>query len=287
MLQLHPEICYTGGMTTISMLQAKYAALAPHLNERAIRIWAATEAKVIGYKGITRVHNATKIARSTIHRGLDELESPDILAVERIRKPGGGRKKRVERDPAFPEKLERLVEPMTRGDPESPLRWTCKSTRRLADELRQQGTIVGRQTVAQQLKAMKYSLQGNRKTEEGQQDCPDRNEQFEHINRQAQQCLDGQQPVISVDTKKKELVGNFKNGGREWHGKGDAPKVNTHDFPDPQIPRAFPYGVYECGSNVGFVNVGTDHDTSVFAVASIRAWWEQRGRTSYPTARHI
>jgi len=161
-------------MTTISILQAKYAALAPHLDERALRIWAATEAKVIGYKGITRVHNATKIARSTIHRGLDELESPDILAVERIRKPGGGRKKRVERDPAFPEKLERLVEPMARGDPESPLRWTCKSARRLAGELRQQGTIVGRQTVAQQLKDMKYRLQGNRKTEEGQQDCPDR-----------------------------------------------------------------------------------------------------------------
>jgi len=273
-------------MTTYALIQAKYAALGPHLGERARRIWAATEASALGYGGISLVLNATGIARSTIHRGLDELNDSKALSAERIRKPGGGRKKLAERDPSFPKKLENLVEPLTRGDPESPLRWTCKSTRRLANELRQQGTPVSGQTVARQLKGLGYSLQGNRKTEEGN-DHPHRNAQFEHINRKAKQCLSSGQPLVSVDTKKKELVGNYKNNGRKWHRKGEAHKVNSHDFPGPEVPRAFPYGVYDPGNNVGFVNVGTDHDTSAFAVASIRAWWQQMGKAAYPRAKHI
>ena len=274
-------------MTTQTVIQAKYAALSSLLDERTRRIWAATEAEALGYGGVSLVCRATGIACSTIHRGRAELVKPGALSPERVRQPGGGRKKIVELDPSFPEKLERLVEPLTRGDPESPLRWTCKSTRRLADELKKQGTFVGVKTVARQLHHMKYSLQGNQKTEEGQKNYPDRNAQFEHINRQAEVTLKSDSPVISVDTKKKELVGNYKNNGRQWHKRGKAPKVLSHDFPDPDVPRAFPYGVLDIGRNEGFVNVGSDHDTSAFAAASIRAWWNQVGSHAYPKARHI
>ena len=271
-------------MTTITQLQEKYHVLSGHLDERARRIWAATEAKVLGYGGISKVCDATGMARSTIYRGLEEIAAEKPLALHRIRKPGGGRKPKTENDPSFARKLENLIEPLTRGDPESPLRWTCKSTRRLAEELKAQGTTVGRQTVTRQLHKLGYSLQGNRKTEEGE-DHPDRNAQFEYINRRAQRAMAGGNPVISVDTKKKELVGNYKNNGRKWHRKGAAPKVNGHDFPDPEVPRAYPCGVYELQRNQGFVNVGVDHDTAQFAVASIRAWWREMGAEAYRGAR--
>jgi hypothetical protein len=182
--------------------------------------------------------------------------------------------------------IEAMIEPLTRGDPESPLRWTCKSVRLLADELGQYGIHVGRQTVATQLRALGYSLQGNRKTVEGKQH-PDRNAQFEHINARVTKEMKAANPVISVDTKKKELVGNYKNSGREWHRTGEAPKVNSHDFPSPDIPRAHPYGVYDLAKNSGFVNVGTDHDTATFAVASIRKWWLAQGRRAYPNAKRL
>jgi hypothetical protein len=214
------------------------------------------------------------------------MESPNQLSLSRIRKAGGGRKTIAQHDSSFQSKLENLIEPLTRGDPESPLRWTCKSTRQLADELTRQGTKVGRQTVTRELHSLGYSLQGNRKTQEGNQH-PDRNAQFEHINILTKRGLKQRAPVISVDTKKKELVGNYKNNGQKWHRKGQAPEVNGHDFPNPEVPRAYPYGIYDLKRNEGFVNVGSDHDTSSFAVASIRAWWLQAGQAAYPNAKYI
>ncbi len=273
-------------MSTLSEIRVKYSHLSCHLDERSRRIWAATEAQALGYGGVSLVSRATGISRPTISKGLAEIRFSPTVPSQRIRKPGGGRKSCVQHMPAFPKKLEALVEPLTRGDPESPLRWTCKSTRRLAEELNELGVHVGRQTVTRQLHALGYSLQANRKTEEGQ-DHPDRNAQFEHINRKAKGEMRRGNPVISVDTKKKELIGNYKNGGQQWHRKGQAPKVQGHDFPDPDIPRAFPYGVYDLSRNEGFVNVGSDHDTSQFAVASIRAWWNEVGRQAYPRASRI
>lgn len=273
-------------MLTLSELETKYSHLSGHLNERSRRIWAATEALAIGYGGASLVSKATGISRVTIAKGMAELHSSDSAPLHRIRKSGGGRKSCIHHIPDLPQKVEELVEPLARGDPESPLRWTCKSTRRLAEELAELGIHVGRQTVTRQLHALGYSLQANRKTEEGQ-DHPDRNAQFEHINRQTKTEMQRGNPVISVDTKKKELVGNYKNNGQEWHKKGQAPKVQGHDFPDPDVPRAFPYGVYDLGQNVGFVNVGCDHDTSRFAVASIRAWWNEVGKETYPDANCI
>jgi transposase len=273
-------------MNALSEIQAKFSLLSGHLNERSRRIWAATEARALGYGGVTLVSKATGISRMTISSGLAEICSGSSVPLQRIRKTGGGRKSCVQHMPSFPERLEALVEPLTRGDPESPLRWTCKSTRRLTQELAEQGIGVGRQTVTKQLHVLGYSLQANRKTEEGK-DHPDRNAQFEHINRRAKGEMRRCNPVISVDTKKKELVGNYKNGGQKWQRKGQALKVQGHDFPDPDVPRAFPYGVYDLSRNEGFVNVGSDHDTSQFAVASIRAWWNAVGRESYPHARRI
>jgi transposase len=260
--------------------------LSVHLDERSRRVWAAAEARSHGYGGVSLVSSATGIARSTIRRGLVEVESDKPLSLSRVRKPGGGRKPVAYHEPSFQEKLENLIEPLTRGDPESPLRWTCKSTRQLAEELANQGTKVGRQTVTRELHRLGYSLQGNRKTEEGARH-PDRNAQFENINRLAEHGLQQGIPVISVDTKKKELVGNYKNNGRKWHRKGNAPTVNGHDFPDPEVPRAYPYGIYDLNRNEGFVNVGSDHDTSAFAVASIRAWWSQVGTAAYANAEYI
>jgi hypothetical protein len=273
-------------MTSVEQIALKYAALSPHLDERARRIWAATEARSLGYGGISLVHQATGLARSVMHDGLKELGQPAEVPLNRLRRFGAGRKKTIHHDPYFRLKLESLVEPLTRGDPESSLRWTCKSTRTLAEELKKQGTLTNHQTVAHQLHDLGYSLQGNRKTEEGNQH-PDRNAQFEFINARAGDDMAKGNPVISVDTKKKELVGNYKNNGRQWHRKGQALKVNGHDFPDPSVPRAFPYGVYEIGRDEGFVNVGSDHDTSEFAVASIRAWWYAVGYKNYPKARRI
>jgi hypothetical protein len=190
-------------------------------------------------------------------------------------------------DPGLVELLESLVEPLTRGDPESPLRWTCKSTRTLAGELVYRRHPISHQKVAQYLRRLGYSLQGNRKTEEEGEDHPDRDAQFRHINREVRQAMAGDWPVISVDTKKKELVGNFENQGQQWRRKGRAEHVKDHDFPDPSVPRAFPYGVYDLARNTGFVNVGTDHDTAAFAVASIRGWWREEGRRLYPAATQL
>lgn len=273
-------------MTTQAAIGQKFRALASHLNEHTRRVWAATEAGVLGYGGISLVARATGISRRAILVGLREIEAGDILPEGRVRRAGGGRKSGVAHQPDLPEKLEGLVEPLTRGDPESPLRWTCKSTRRLSRELARLGYSASSRLVGVLLHGMGYSLQANRKTVEGNQH-PDRNAQFEHINARVTAEMRAAQPVISVDTKKKELVGNYANRGTKWLKKGSAPKVNGHDFPDPSVPRAHPYGIYELTRNRGFVNVGTDHDTATFAVASIRAWWRAEGRRAYPAARRL
>ena len=267
-------------------IRGKYESLRPRLDEYTRRIWAATEAKALGYGGISLVSRATGISRRAILVGSREIENGDMPPEGRVRRPGAGRKTNLEHQPDLREKLEGLVDPLTRGDPESPLRWTIKSTRRLAEELAKIGYTACSRLVASLLIGMGYSLQGNRKTIEGNQH-PDRNAQFEYINARVDKELRASQPVISVDTKKKELIGNYVNGGTQWLRKGQAKKVNGHDFPDPEVPRAHPYGIYELKRNVGFVNVGTDHDTATVAVASIRAWWKAEGRKAYPKAKRI
>ena len=249
-------------------LRKKFSSIWPHLNERVRRMVAANEALGLGYGGISRVSRACDLSRVTITKGIRELPA-EPLDPGRIRRPGAGRPKLTARDPALPGALEALVEPLTRGDPESPLRGTCKSTRTLAKELSAQDHPVSHEKVAQLLRSLDYSLQGNRKTEEGG-DHPDRDAQFQYINGQVRRALAAHRPVISVDTKKKELLGNYENRGQTWHKAKTAVHVNGHDFPDPSVPRAYPYGIYDLGRNTGFVNVGTDHDTSAFAVASIR-----------------
>jgi hypothetical protein len=266
-------------------IREKLMLLWPHLNERSRRMLAATEAVGLGYGGVSLVSRACGLSRVTITKGMDELAQPP-LAVDRVRRPGGGRWRLVQRDPRLPELLDALVEPLSRGDPESPLRWTCKSTRTLAGELTHRRHAISHEKVAQLLREMGYSLQGNRKTEEGE-DHPDRDAQFRHINKEVRQALARGWPVISVDTKKKELVGDFENQGRQWRPQGTAPRVQTHDFPGPLVPRAYPYGIYDLGQNAGFVNVGTDHDTATFAVASIRGWWRHEGRRLYPRASDL
>jgi hypothetical protein len=246
---------------------------------------AANEALQEGYGGIARVSRACGLSRLTIVKGMREL-GQEPVAAGRIRRPGGGRHRLLVRDPELPRVLESLVEPLARGDPESPLRWTCKSTRVLAAELTRQRHPVSHEKVAQFLRAMDYSLQGTRKTEEGA-DHPDRDAQFQYINDQVRRALAAGRPVISVDTKKKELVGTFENKGRQWRPSQSPARVRTHDFPAPSVPRAFPYGVYDLARNRGFVNVGTDHDTGAFAVASIRGWWRVEGRHLYPRARRL
>jgi len=266
-------------------LRDKFSSMWPHLNERARRMVAASEALGFGYGGISRVSRACGLSRITITKGIQELQA-EPLAAGRIRRPGAGRPPLTTRDPALPHALEALVEPLTRGDPESPLRWTCKSTRTLAQELSAQDHPVSHEKVAQLLRRMHYSLQGNRKTEEGE-DHPDRDAQFQYINEQVHRALAARRPVISVDTKKKELIGNYENEGRTWHKAKRPVRVQGHDFPDPSVPRAYPYGIYDLGRNTGFVNVGTDHDTSAFAVASIRGWWRAEGRRLYTHARRL
>ncbi len=246
---------------------------------------AANEAVHEGYGGISRISRACGLSRVTITKGIRELgEEP--VAAGRIRRPGGGRHTLLVRDPKLPRVLETLVEPLARGDPQSPLRWTCKSTRTLAAELSRQHHPVSHEKVAQLLREMNYSLQGNRKTEEGA-DHPDRDAQFQYINDQVRRALAGGRPVISVDTKKKELIGNYENSGRQWRKSESPDLVNGHDFPAPSVPRAYPYGVYDLARNKGFVNVGTDHDTGAFAVASIRGWWRGEGKRLYPRARRL
>jgi hypothetical protein len=273
-------------MNTNLAISKKYKALGSRLDEHTRRIWAATEAMAIGYGGISLVSRSTGISRRAILVGIQEIEHGDSLPEGRIRRSGGGRKSNVEQQPGLREKLESLVEPLTRGDPESPLRWTIKSTRRLAEELAKKGYTACSRSVASLLIEMGYSLQGNKKTLEGNQH-PDRNAQFEYINARVSEELKAGQPVISVDTKKKELLGNYANSGTQWCKKGDPRKVNGHDFPSPDIPRAHPYGIYEIQRNAGFVNIGTDHDTATFAVASIRAWWKAQGRKAYAKAKRL
>jgi len=246
---------------------------------------AGAEALQIGYGGVSLVSRACGLSRVTLTKAIKELRAPPI-AEGRIRRSGGGRRQLAELDPGLTDALESLVEPLTRGDPESPLRWTCKSTRTLARELTGAQHPISHEKVAQLLWDKGYSLQGNRKTEEGD-DHPDRDAQFRHINREVRRALSKGQPVISVDTKKKELVGNFENKGRQWRGKMAAEHVRSHDFPDPTVPRAYPYGIYDLGQNTGFVSVGTDHDTATFAVASIRGWWRHEGRHLYPATDRV
>ncbi|MGH7979952.1 MAG: ISAzo13 family transposase [Limisphaerales bacterium] len=272
-------------MVSLRDVRQKLRSLWPHLNERSRRMLAAAEAAQLGYGGVSLVSRACGLSRVTIMKGIQELDAP-ALPPERIRRSGGGRHSLVWHDPGLPTLLESLVEPLARGDPESPLRWTCKSTRTLAEELAGRRHPLSHEKVAQLLREMNYSLQSNRKTEEGD-DHPDRDAQFRHINRQVQSALREGQPVISVDTKKKELVGNFENKGRQWRCQGDVEKVQGHDFPSPETPRAYPYGIYDLARNTGFVNVGTDHDTASFAVASIRGWWRQEGRRLYPQSSRL
>ncbi len=273
-------------MVSVLELREKLSRMWPHLNERARRLVAASEAASLGYGGVTLVSEACGLSRVTITKGIRELEESP-LPEHRIRGPGGGRQRLEAHDPGLVALLESLVEPLTSGDPESPLRWTCKSTRTLAGELVYRQHPVSHATVAQYLRGLGYSLQGNRKTEEQGEDHPDRDAQFRHINRAVRRAMAAGSPVISVDTKKKELVGNFANKGRQWRRPGTAAPVMDHDFPAPSVPRAFPYGVYDLARNRGFVNVGTDHDTATFAVASIRGWWRAEGRRLYPAAREL
>lgn len=263
----------------------KFALLLPHLNEKQRRLLLAAEAKALGWGGVSRVAKASGISRVTIHKALAEIESKSVVP-ERIRKPGGGRKDIVEYHPEIVEKLEALVDPVTRGDPRSPLRWTCKSTRQLAQALGRKGYRISHVSVAELLHRLDYSLQANAKTLEVASH-PDRDDQFQYINARVKGSLRRHQPVISVDTKKKELIGQFKNGGREWQPKGQPEKVEVHDFASPQIPKVIPYGIYDVGRNMGWVNVGTDHDTASFAVASIRRWWFGMGLEIYPDATDL
>lgn len=270
----------------LTELKRKFRSVWPHLDERTRRIMAANEAVSLGYGGVSLVQRACGLSRKAITKGIDEIKVGKRPLVGRIRRPGAGRKSITQIHPRLVETLEELIDEQTRGDPESALRWICKSTRVIARELGKQKHPVSHMKVAQILHGLDYSLQGNRKTEEGA-DHPDRDAQFQHINTTVKKCLRQGIPVISVDTKKKELVGNYANAGRQWLAKKKPITVQGHDFPRPEVPRAYPYGIYDIGRNAGFVNVGTDHDTGAFAVASIRGWWRFEGQRIYPGAKTI
>lgn len=265
-------------------VSTKYKKLAALLDERARRAWAAAEASEIGYGGVAAVSAVTGISRTTILAGQRELSqaSPGV----KMRKPGGGRKSLVSKNAGLLASLEQLVEPSTRGDPMRPLLWTCKSTSRLARELSAQGHHVSARTVAALLIDLRYSLQSNRKVLEGKSH-PQRDAQFSHINEKVKAFHTRGEPVVSVDTKKKELVGTFKNGGKEYRPKGMPQKVQVHDFPDPRLGKAIPYGVYDVAANQGWVSVGVDHDTAEFATETIKRWWEMMGRVRYPAAKEL
>jgi len=279
-------------MSTLEGVRSRYEMLRPVMDERLCRLWAAAEARTLGLGGISQVARATGMMRKRVAAGLRELEqiAQDPLAGDRprsrIRRPGGGRKPLTQQDPSLLSDLDALVDPVTRGDPQSPLRWTCKSTAQLAAELRRQGHQVSERKVAYMLREQKYSLQANRKTHEGASHTY-RDRQFQQINSCTQAFQQRGQPVVSVDTKKKELVGPFKNGGREWQPSGAPQTVNVHDFPDPELGKAIPYGVYDVTANAGWVSVGMDHDTAQFAVQSLSNWWRQMGREAYPDAREL
>jgi len=274
----------------IARIRRKYRQLQGALNERSRRLWAASEALEIGWGGVTAVAAATQMSQTTVRAGIVELKTPrrgkTALPPERIRNPGGGRRRATLNDPQLLPTLDGLVEPTSRGDPESPLRWTIKSTRTLAEELTRQAHPVSYGTVATLLDQAGYSLQGNRKTREGASH-PDRNAQFEYLNAKVAKFLNRGQPAISVDTKKKELVGDFKNGGRDWRPHGQPEEVRVHDFQDAVLGKAIPYGVYDILNNQGWVSVGIDHDTAAFAVNTIRRWWKRMGRRRFPSAREL
>ena len=268
-------------------VRTKFLALRPVLDERLSRLWAGAEAEALGDGGIAIVERATGLSRTTIRAGRDELRAGvSVEDVVLVRRAGGGRPRIEDTTPEIVAVLESLVDPVTRGDPESPLRWTSKSTRKLATELTAQGYAVSAQKVGQLLTASGYSLQATQKTIEGT-DHPDRDEQFAFINERVDLCHGRGAPVISVDTKKKELVGAFANGGREWQPSGDPVPVRVHDFLDPTLGKAIPYGVYDLAQNTGWVSVGIDHDTPAFAVESIARWWRYMGRKTYPDAREL
>lgn len=267
-------------------LSQKFVAVWPLLDERTRRLVASNEAMALGYGGISIVGRACGLSRKAIAKGIEEIKNGFCPWDDGIRRRGAGRKKITVDDPHLMDALERLIDPATRGDPESPLRWICKSTRTLAKQLSKQNHPISHVKVAQLLHDNNYSLQSNGKTEEGE-DHPDRDAQFRHINTQVKKSLAAGVPVISVDTKKKELIGNYENGGQKWLPVKQPTAVNGHDFPHPEVPRAYPYGIYDLGRNSGFVNVGTDHDTGAFAVASIRGWWHFEGRRLYPKAQEI
>jgi len=270
----------------IKTVRHKYNFLKSVLNERSRRRFAAVEANAIGHGGIQIVSRATGLNRNTIGRGLKELGNKKEMSVEHIRKPGAGRKKTKDKNPKLIRDLKRLVEPHSRGHPESPLRWTTKSIRNLATELKKLKHEASYQLVAELLYEMNYSLQANRKTSEGM-NHPDRNAQFEYINREVKSKLKRKCPTISVDAKKKEIVGNFKNSGREWRKKGNPEEVRMHDFMIKELGKVCPYGVYDLARNKGWVSVGIDHDTAAFAVESIRRWWHTMGKKEYPDAEHL
>ena len=272
----------------LTTLREKYRIISSLLDERGRRVWAAAEAKSLPYGSISLVARATGLSRTTIHAGMRELEKgkQKSLPAERSRRPGGGRKPLTFHHPDLVQALENLVEASTRGDPDSPLCWCAKSTRNLAEELNRQGYRLGERKVADLLHQMGYSLQANAKTLEGRQH-PDRNAQFEYVNEQTKKFLAQNQPVISVDTKKKELVGNYSNGGQEWRPKGEPEPTLLHDFADKELGKVIPYGVYDLGRNQGWVSVGIDHDTAEFAVDSILAWWRYMGCKTYPEAKQL
>jgi transposase len=268
------------------LLKERVSSLFPQLTERQQRIAAAVDARALGYGGVSRVAKATGLSRTTIHRGLQELDSGD-MPPERSRRTGGGRKKIAEQQPEIMKTLENMVDPSSRGDPMSPLRWTHKSTRQLAEALAKEGYQVSHPVVAEMLKEMDYSLQANLKAIEEGTKHPDRDAQFRYINARVLNYLAKKRPVISVDTKKKELVGRYKNHGRTYRKKGHPERVQVHDFIDKKVGKAIPYGVYDVGRNTGWVNVGCDHDTSTFAVESIWQWWNRMGQAAYPAAKKI
>ena len=285
-------------MEDTGVIQSKYRALAGRLDEATLRLWAAVEARALGRGGVSMVAKAIGMSRTTIYAGLEELEAPKVRSAStpsssgdgagkrRIRAKGGGRKKLSDKDATLLRDLDALVEPTARGDPMSPLRWTCKSTPRLAQDLAKLGHEVSQRSVCDLLAQLNYSLQSTRKTREGGQHA-DRDAQFHHIASMAAQYQAAGDPVISVDTKKKELIGDFKNGGREWRPKGDPEPVRVHDFIDPELGKVAPYGVYDIATNQGWVSVGIDHDTAEFAVESIRRWWKEMGCPHYPRARRL
>jgi len=273
-------------MKDTNLISQRYKILYPLLDEKSRRLVIATESKVIGHGGIGVVSKSTGVSRTTISTGLKELKNPELIDTNRIRKKGGGRKKAIAKLPAIENELDKLIEPALRGEPDSPLMWTSKSLRKLSTELKLKGFNVSHKLVGEILKEKGFSLQANRKTDEGKSH-PDRNAQFEHIHLRVKDFQENNQPVISVDAKKKEIVGNFKNNGKEWHKKGEPEKVNVYDFLSDAEGKALLYGVYDMSQNKGWMSVGIDHDTAEFAVETIKRWWTKMGKPFYPNAQKL